>query len=86
MSQSITTWQEPGETVDQGPSLRRIVIASLVIIAVGFGSFFAWAFIAPLDSAVPAAGTVVVSSKRKTVSVLESGILSELYVSIGNAN
>ena len=44
-----------------------------VIIAVGFGSFFAWAFIAPLDSAVPAAGTVVVNSKRKTISVLESG-------------
>lgn len=84
MSQLMSAWQAPLEAADQGPSLRRIVIASLVIIGVGFGSFFTWAFIAPLDSAVPAAGTVVVNSKRKTISVLESGILSELYVSEGS--
>jgi HlyD family secretion protein len=33
---------------------------------------------------VPANGTVVVSSKRKTVSIVDSGILSELYVSEGS--
>lgn len=84
MTQISSTWHDSNEAPDHGPSLRRIVISSLVVIAVGFGSFFAWAFIAPLDSAVPAAGTVVVNSKRKTVSVLESGILSELYVSEGS--
>lgn len=84
MTQISSTWHDSNEAADHGPSLRRIVISSLTVIAVGFGSFFAWAFIAPLDSAVPAAGTVVVNSKRKTVSVLEAGILSELYVSEGS--
>jgi HlyD family secretion protein len=84
MSQLVPAWQETLETEEQGPSLRRIVIASLIIIALGFGSFFTWAFIAPLDRAVPANGTVVVSSKRKTVSILDSGILSELYVREGS--
>jgi HlyD family secretion protein len=84
MSQLIPAWQETLESEEQGPSLRRIVTASLAIIAIGFGSFFAWAFIAPLDSAVPATGTIVVKSKRKTVSIVESGILRELYVSEGS--
>jgi HlyD family secretion protein len=84
MSQQLMpVWQETLEPEDEGPSLRRIVITSLVIIGVGFGSFFTWAFIAPLDRAVPADGTVVVNSKRKTISVVESGILSELYVKEG---
>jgi HlyD family secretion protein len=84
MSQLVPAWQETLETEEQGPSLRRIVIASLMIIVLGFGSFFTWAFIAPLDRAVPANGTVVVSSKRKTVSIVDSGILSELYVREGS--
>jgi HlyD family secretion protein len=84
MSQLVPAWQEALETEEQGPSLRRIVIASLIIIVLGFGSFFTWAFIAPLDRAVPANGTVVVSSKRKTISIVDSGILSELYVKEGS--
>ena len=84
MSQLMPVWQETLEPDDQGPSLRRIVIASLVIIGVGFGSFFLWACIAPLDRAVPADGTVVVNSKRKTISVVDSGTLSELYVREGS--
>lgn len=86
MSQLIPTWQAEieTETEDHGPSLRRIVIVSLAIIGIGFGSFFAWAFMAPLDSAVPANGTIVVNSKRKTISVLDSGILRELYVTEGS--
>ena len=83
MQQLTPTWQVALEADDNGPSLRRIVIASLVIIVVGFGSFFAWALIAPLDSAVPATGMIVVESKRKTVSLLDAGILKELYVKEG---
>lgn len=84
MSQQLMpVWQDTIEADDPGPSLRRIVITSLVIIGVGFGGFFTWAFIAPLDRAVPADGTVVVNSKRKTISVLDSGILSELFVKEG---
>jgi HlyD family secretion protein len=84
MSQLIPTWQAELETEQEGPSLRRVIITSLTIIGIGFGSFFTWAFVAPLDSAVPASGTIVVNSKRKTVSVLEAGILRELYVNEGS--
>ncbi|HUN50989.1 MAG TPA: HlyD family type I secretion periplasmic adaptor subunit [Candidatus Sulfotelmatobacter sp.] len=84
MQQLVPTWQVALETDDRGPSLRRIVISSLIIIAVGFGSFFTWALTAPLDSAVPAAGTIVVESKRKTVSLLDAGILKQLYVKEGS--
>jgi HlyD family secretion protein len=83
MQQLTPTWQVALEADDHGPSLRRIVIGSLVIIVVGFGSFFTWALTAPLDSAVPATGMIVVDAKRKTVSLLDAGILKELYVKEG---
>src|SRR5258707_13752178 len=60
-----------------------MALASLTIIGIGFGGFFTWACIAPLDSAVPATGSIVVESKRKTVSLLDAGILKTLYVKEG---
>lgn len=65
------------------PSLRRLVLAGVATMAIGFGGLGGWAAVARLESAVPAAGTLVVQSKRKTVSLLESGILRELLVSEG---
>jgi len=84
MPQSIPAWQAEIEAESTGPSLRRIALASALIIGIGFGGFFAWAFTAQLDTAVPANGTVVVESKRKTLSVLDPGILTELYVKEGD--
>ena len=84
MSQSIPAWQAEIEAESTGPSLRRIALASALIIGIGFGGFFAWAFTAKLDTAVPANGTVVVESKRKTVTILDPGILTELYVKEGD--
>jgi HlyD family secretion protein len=84
MSQTIPAWQAELESQGSGPSLRRIVIASAIIIAVGFGGFFAWAFTAQLDTAIPAMGSIVVESKRKTVSLLDPGIIKELYVKEGD--
>jgi HlyD family secretion protein len=66
-----------------GPSLRTPVIAGLTAIGIGFGGFFGWAFQARLDSAAVAAATVIVDSKRKTVSHLEGGILKSLLVREG---
>jgi HlyD family secretion protein len=73
------------ETPVQGPSLRRLALAGVATMALGFGGLGAWAAVAKLESAVPASGTLVVQSKRKTVSLLESGILRELLVAEGNS-
>jgi HlyD family secretion protein len=84
MTTSIPAWQLALEAESPAPSLRRLVLASLLTIAVGFGGFFAWAFTAPLDSAVPANGSIVVQSKRKTISILDGGILKEIRVKEGD--
>ena len=81
---TIPAWQLEIEARSTGPSLRRVAWASMTIILVGFGGFFLWAFTAQLDMAVPAPGTVVVESKRKTVTLLDPGILQALYVKEGD--
>lgn len=67
------------------PTLRGPVIAGLAAIFLGLGSFVGWAFSAQLDSAAVATATVIVDSKRKTVSHLEGGILKQLMVHEGEA-
>jgi HlyD family secretion protein len=71
----VTPTDEPEERM---PSLRNLVLAGVGSIAIGFGAFGAWAMTAKLDNAAVATGTVVVDSKRKTVSHLEGGILKML--------
>ena len=64
--------------------LRRLVVAGLTTILVSFGGFLGWAFFADLSSASVASGTVVVDSKRKTVSHFEGGVLSRVVVQEGD--
>ncbi|MGO4674399.1 HlyD family type I secretion periplasmic adaptor subunit [Bosea sp. 2YAB26] len=71
----VTPVEEPEERM---PSLRNLVLAGVSAIAIGFGGFGAWAVTARLDNAAVAVGTVVVDSKRKTVSHLEGGVLKML--------
>ncbi|MGQ9370049.1 HlyD family type I secretion periplasmic adaptor subunit [Azospirillum sp. ST 5-10] len=66
------------------PSLAGTVRAAAVVVVLGFGSFFGWAFTATLDSAAVANGVVMVESHRKTVQHLEGGILRELLVREGD--
>lgn len=65
-------------------SLRRVALLSLLVIVVGFGGVVSWASFASVDSAVPANGVVVASGKRKTITLLEGGILHELLVHEGD--
>ncbi|MBL8710527.1 MAG: HlyD family type I secretion periplasmic adaptor subunit [Rhodospirillaceae bacterium] len=67
------------------PSLRRYVVAGLGAIALGVGGFLLWGFLASLDRAAIADGTIVVDSNRKTVQHLEGGIVKELLVREGDA-
>ncbi len=66
------------------PSLRRIAIASAITVALGFGGLGVWASLTPLDSAVSAQGLFVAAGKRKTVSLLDGGILKQLLVKEGD--
>lgn len=65
------------------PSLKVPFIAGMTALILGFGGFFGWAYSASLDSAAVASGTVIVDSRRKTVSHLEGGILDKLLVHEG---
>jgi HlyD family secretion protein len=65
------------------PSYRVPVIAGLATIFLGLGGFAAWGFSTQLDSAAVATATVVVDSKRKTISHLEGGILKTLLAHEG---
>jgi HlyD family secretion protein len=65
------------------PSYRVPVVAGLTTVFLGLGSLTAWAFTAHLDSAAVATATVVVDSKRKTLSHLEGGILKTILAQEG---
>lgn len=72
------------EPEERMPSLRNLILAGVCVIGIGFGGFGAWAVTARLDNAAVAAGTVVVDSKRKTISHLEGGVLKMLLKSEGD--
>ncbi|WP_375449417.1 HlyD family type I secretion periplasmic adaptor subunit [uncultured Devosia sp.] len=84
MSQ-IASWNAPhrAEVPEWVPKLRGNIIAGAVAIALGFGGFLAWGYTVHLDSAAVASGSVVVDTRRKTVSHLEGGILQDLLVHEG---
>ncbi|HYG90248.1 MAG TPA: HlyD family type I secretion periplasmic adaptor subunit [Azospirillum sp.] len=84
MKTAVTTWNAVPAIQTGEPSLRGTALAGALVVAVGFGGFFGWAFTASLDTAALASGAVAVSSHRKTVSHLEGGILKELLVQDGS--
>jgi membrane fusion protein, epimerase transport system len=55
-----------------------------LIIFIVFGFFGAWAYFAPLGSAVLAPGSIAVEGYRKTVQHLEGGIVKALHVRDGD--
>ena len=65
------------------PSLRRIALAALLVLGLGVGGLLGWAAVTPLDRAVIAGGALTAETKRKTISLLEPGILRELLVREG---
>ncbi len=66
------------------PSLRRIALAAVLTVALGFGGLGTWAALTPLDSAVPASGAFIAAGKRKTITLLDSGTLKALLVKEGD--
>ena len=74
--------QDGMSSMEDDLKLRRLGVALIVVFVLGGG---AWAALAPLDSAALAPGTVQVTGKRKAVQHLEGGIVSEIYVTSGEA-
>ena len=83
MSTSISVHRGT-ESEEHEPSLRGTVVAGFMVIIAFVGVGAGWSLFARLDSAVIAAGLVVVDSHRKTVQHLEGGILRELLVKEGD--
>lgn len=72
------TKQLPPQT-DQG--YRRLGLVLFFIVFIGFGG---WSVLAPLGSAAPAPGMLVVESERQVIQHLEGGILETLHVRQGD--
>lgn len=72
------------EDAEAGASLRRPMLAGLVVIAITFGGFGTWAAVAPMATGATAQATVSVESRRKTVQHLEGGIVQEILVEEGD--
>jgi HlyD family type I secretion membrane fusion protein len=61
------------------------IVLGLAVIVLALGGFGTWAAVAPIASAVIAAGFVTVDTSRKEVQHLEGGTVKELLVRDGDA-
>jgi HlyD family secretion protein len=77
----FSSWSEPGAPA----SLARLTGAAALALLMGGGGLLSWAALTPVERAVIAAGSVVAEGRRKTVTLLESGILREMPVREGDA-
>jgi len=73
-----------GEPRPPSDSARGPVIAGIVVLAVFFGGFGAWAVTAPLNGAVMGNAVVMVEGNRKSVQHLDGGIVKEIRVKEGD--
>jgi epimerase transport system membrane fusion protein len=72
------------ESVKADSTLAKPRRIGLIIVGVTFGIFGVWAFIAPLQSAALAPGTVMVKGSSKNIEHFEGGIVAELLVREGD--
>lgn len=61
-----------------------IIMAGVGVLALFFGGFALWAFLAPLGAAVNAQGELVFQGKRQAIQHLEGGIVKEILVKDGD--
>ena len=65
------------------PSVRRIMVAAMLLLFVGCGGLLFWAAITPIEQAVVARGSLVAEGRRKSILLSEPGILQQLLVREG---
>ena len=77
-----------GLPVDVTPAIatddRAYIRLGLRVLLLTFGLLFGWAAVAPLQSAVVAAGRLVAASQNKTVQHLDGGLVEEILVADGD--
>jgi HlyD family secretion protein len=71
------------ERIQPSPSLRRIALAAVAVLVLGAGGMVGWAAATPIERAVIGIGALVAEGRRKTVTLLEPGILRTLLVREG---
>lgn len=71
------------DDINADRALRRLMVAGFATIFLSFGGFFTWAVSTELSSATVANGSVIVDSKRKTISHFEGGVMGRLMVHEG---
>ncbi len=84
---------EPKEKKDQVPevlpdlptNVGKPLRTGLLVLLLGFGGFLAWAALAPIESGVPANGSVMLDGRRKTVQHLSGGVIKSILVKEGDA-
>jgi len=77
---TLQTFDATAPSTDASSSARR----GVWLLAIAFGGFLLWAFLAPLDQGVVGTGTVVVSGERKSVQSLVGGVVEKILVSDGD--
>lgn len=65
-------------------SIRKHTVVGILLLALTFGGFGAWATTAPLAAAIIAQGSFVATGQNKIVQHFEGGIIKELLVSEGD--
>lgn len=82
LKQSIMTMDATKRDTRFSPT--PIIMIGVGILALFFGGFTLWAFLAPLHAAVHAQGEVVFQNKRQAVQHLEGGIVKQILVKDGD--
>ena len=81
LQQLVTPQQSPAPQTDDA-SYRRL---GWIVLGTFVGIFGIWASFAPLSSAVPASGKVIVASKNQIIQHLEGGIVKTILVNDGDS-
>ncbi len=86
-SKSLQTITDVDQLTELGPDLptdtQSTIRLGFIAIALGFGSFLAWAAWAPLDEGVPAPAIVAIDTKRKAIQHMTGGIVDRVLVREG---
>lgn len=83
MSAAADTLEAAFDAALPPPRLGRLLAAALLVLVVGVGGIVGWAAITPVERAVIGQGTLIAEGRRKTVTLLEAGILRALLVREG---
>lgn len=68
------------EFMDTGRSIRL----GIAVLIIGFGLIVLWSVFAPLDQGIPAQGTIVIDTHRKTIQHFTGGVIKKIHVYEGS--